>query len=416
MFKKAKLKKILLFALIFSAVLACAAILPHTMINTEASIESEISALQNQIKQKQAAQSVSANKKKDLQNQIASLKNQQEDVRKEKRLYDDLIALIEAEIQETEELIENLNRLMELTDIEIGKAQETYDKSYELFLDMIKFTYEEGNTNYISMLLDSENFTNFLYRIDIISNLVEYTKNVITRLQRDRNTLDVEKFNRAEALKQQEEYSQELEAYRKDAEKLQQEANANLNKLENDVKKAEAEQRQMEQDEAKIQNDIKNALREIELKRQQQQQEQQKFVGGAWLWPTDPAKSRKISSPFANRINPVTKRPEHHNGIDIPADNGSNIYAVNDGTVLLAVVSNTGYGNYIIIDHGDGITTLYAHNSKNLKKVGDKVVKGDVIALIGTTGMSTGYHLHFGYYVNAEPKNPLLNGFKDPKG
>jgi murein DD-endopeptidase MepM/ murein hydrolase activator NlpD len=155
--------------------------------------------------------------------------------------------------------------------------------------------------------------------------------------------------------------------------------------------------------------EIKRLSNELTAK---QQESQRKYVGGTFLWPVD-IKHNGISSYFGPRKSPITGKPEHHNSIDIPAPYGSNIYAVNDGTVILSNYSN-GYGNTIVVDHGGGKTTRYSHNSLNLKKVGDKVKKGDVIAKIGSTGWSTGNHLDFGYLENGVPKNPLTNGLVKP--
>ncbi|MCL1857932.1 MAG: class B sortase [Oscillospiraceae bacterium] len=119
------------------------------------------------------------------------------------------------------------------------------------------------------------------------------------------------------------------------------------------------------------------------------------YIGGKMLWPLD-REFNIISSGFGSRISPVTGQTEFHNGYDIPADYGTDIYAANGGTVLISTYNKI-YGNYIVISHGGGITTLYAHASALMKKAGDKVNKGDIIAQVGSTGYSTGNHLYFEY-------------------
>ena len=122
------------------------------------------------------------------------------------------------------------------------------------------------------------------------------------------------------------------------------------------------------------------------------------------IWPS--AASRRITSPFGNRLHPILKIYKFHSGIDIGASYGTNILAANSGTVIKAGY-NSSYGYMVMIDHGGGIVTLYAHSSKLLVSTGDVVARGQVIALIGSTGRSTGPHLHFEVRVNGAYQNPL---------
>jgi murein DD-endopeptidase MepM/ murein hydrolase activator NlpD len=111
------------------------------------------------------------------------------------------------------------------------------------------------------------------------------------------------------------------------------------------------------------------------------------------------------------RMHPILRKYKMHTGIDIDADKGDSIIAANKGTVIIAKYDRNGYGNMIVIDHGGGITTLYGHASKLLVSVGDEVNAGQVIAKVGSTGLSTGPHLHFEVRVDGTPKNPLSNGY-----
>lgn len=128
-------------------------------------------------------------------------------------------------------------------------------------------------------------------------------------------------------------------------------------------------------------------------------------VTGKYAWPTESGYT-KISSYFGWRTSPLTGKPEFHNGVDIPAAYGTAIYAVDGGTVILSE-RHYSYGNYIVIDHGNGLSTLYAHNTKNLVKVGDVVDKGQQIATCGSTGDSSGNHCHFSVRVDGSPVNPM---------
>ena len=135
------------------------------------------------------------------------------------------------------------------------------------------------------------------------------------------------------------------------------------------------------------------------------------FVGGEWIWPVPT--NGHISSLYGRRK--IYGVWEHHTGIDIatgwgegwPYINGQAIVASNSGIVKTAIYSNRGYGNYVVVDHGGGLSTLYAHMSKRLVSKGQKVAKGDVIGLVGSTGYSTGPHLHFEILKNGDDTNPM---------
>jgi murein DD-endopeptidase MepM/ murein hydrolase activator NlpD len=128
------------------------------------------------------------------------------------------------------------------------------------------------------------------------------------------------------------------------------------------------------------------------------------YAGGVMKWPT-PGYTR-VSSPYGMRIHPIYKVKKMHTGIDIDAPSGAKIVAANSGKVILAGW-NGGYGNCVIIDHGGGLATLYAHQSKILVSVGDKVQKGDTVGKVGSTGLSTGPHLHFEVRKNGSTTNPI---------
>ena len=129
----------------------------------------------------------------------------------------------------------------------------------------------------------------------------------------------------------------------------------------------------------------------------------QAYAGGTFAWPS--ASSTRVTSEFGMRFHPILKVNKLHTGIDIGAAAGTKVLAANSGTVIKAGWNNS-YGNVVMVDHGGGIVTLYAHNSKLLVSEGDVVARGQEIALVGSTGMSTGAHIHFEVRVNGEYQNP----------
>ena len=160
-------------------------------------------------------------------------------------------------------------------------------------------------------------------------------------------------------------------------------------------------QYQLEEENKEIKAKIQRLSSEFEAN----QGNESSYIGGVMLWSLE-AKYNRISSVFAIRNNPITGLSEFHNGIDIPAQYDSDIYAANDGIVLISEYSHV-YGNYIVIYHGGGITTLYGHANSLLKKVGDRVEKGELIAKVGSSGYSTGNHVHIEVMVDGVPQNPL---------
>jgi murein DD-endopeptidase MepM/ murein hydrolase activator NlpD len=160
-----------------------------------------------------------------------------------------------------------------------------------------------------------------------------------------------------------------------------------------------------EQEYAKALDELEATSKKIEQEiRNLQSKSTRKYSGGLMAWPTP--NCYNITSPFGYRNHPIIRQRRLHTGIDIGASSGSSVLAANDGVVIMAGW-NGGYGNCVIIDHGSGIATLYAHNSSILVKVGDEIKKEQVIAKVGSTGLSTGPHLHFEVRENGTPVDPM---------
>lgn len=402
---KNKIKKIILYFAVCVLTFIPMAVSDMTRIS---SADAETADLQKQINDKRASITANANMRKEIENKIASLKNQKADAIREKQLYDDLISKIEDGIRETEELIGKYEEFITEKEIKIAEKQAEYEKSFDLFLKMIKISYEEGESDFLGLLLKSKNLTEFLSRADIVANLIECNKSVINDLLKSKEDLEDAKNYNEDALSQQKEYSKLLESSSRDVADLIKKAETSITLVSSEINQNIARQAEYEKMREEMQKEIATLSKELQAR----QESQRKYVGGTFLWPV-PVEYYKISSGFGPRKSPITGRQEHHDGIDIPAPRNTSVYAANDGTVIVVKYSQ-GYGYYTVVDHGGGKTTLYAHHTVNLKKAGDVVKRGDVIARVGTTGWSTGNHLHFGYYENGVPKNPLLNGLSQP--
>ena len=178
-------------------------------------------------------------------------------------------------------------------------------------------------------------------------------------------------------------------------------ATALLSKLAEDVGAAKELYEQEKKDAAAVQEEI--TKKSEELKKTQQHSSAVKGTG-TLIWPTPSC--NQITSEFGMRYHPVYHEYRMHTGVDIGATYGSNIDAADDGTVIISTY-NSSYGNFVVIDHGNGTTTLYAQMSKRLVKFGDTVKQGQIIGYVGSTGNATGTHLHFEVSVNGTRKSPL---------
>lgn len=344
--------------------------------NRRASIEKEINGLKNQIN------STKSNKNAALEN---------------KKSLDQQIKLTQDKIEVTEQLIETLTANISVKEIEIAEKEAAYEKKLENFKQRLRINHEEGDITYLEMLLSADGLADFFIQKERIDSMMAYDKSIMETIVSDKEKLESEKADFEQALEKQRTLEEELLADQASLAVQAEEAAGYINKLianESDFAK------QLAAKEAQ-----KDALdKEIADYVKQLQAQNTKYVGGEFMWPV-PLKYTYVSSECVWRNSPLSGRKEFHNGIDIPVAFGTDIYASNSGTVVKSQWHNS-YGYYVMIDHGGGYATLYAHNSKLLVSVGDEVVRGQVIAKAGSTGDSTGNHCHFSMYENGAIINP----------
>lgn len=289
-----------------------------------------------------------------------------------------------------------------LTLINLEETRQEQDEYYEHTKERIKVMYEYGSTEYLEVLLESSSTSDFFNRLEYLNKLVAYDQSMLDHIEQIKTDILA--------------YEQELIVDKLELEDLKEENNISLNNVEefNSRKKAEIE---------KIENDQELLRQQIQEEEQLQIELDEKiqelirlysdsallFGDGKVNWPV-PGWSR-ISSVFGPRIHPVYGYKSSHTGIDIPASYGTPIIAGASGKVIFAGWGKA-YGNYILIDHGKDnqgrhIITQYAHCSSLLVVEGDVVTRGSTIAKIGSTGWSTGNHLHFGVQVGGTWIDPM---------
>ena len=251
--------------------------------------------------------------------------------------------------------------------------------------------YMNGNTGLVDVILGSESIGDMMGNMDKVQKIYESDKELL-------ETLKVQH----DKIKQQRE---QLESLRVELNQAKEEQAIAKSELEGDKSEVQKKKSSVASDNRAIEEqiDVMNRQAAAFTAEILKLQGNQSFVGGDFTWPS-PGVSR-ITSPFGNRVHPILKYNKLHTGIDIGCPSNTTIVASNAGTVIKAGWNNS-YGNVVMIDHGGGIVTVYAHNSSLLVSTGTVVAKGQAISKSGSTGMSTGPHLHFEVRVNGQYVNP----------
>lgn len=298
--------------------------------------------------------------------------------------------------------------VIEETKVSIANAQKEIESQYEAMKLRIQYMYENGEFSYLSMIFDSESMADMLNRAEYLGQITTYDRDQLSKLEQAKAELAAKELQLEAELTKLEETLAEIEAEELATEKLLATKKTELAEHIHDIEHTENDIEHMESD-IETQKAIVAELEEIERKRKEQEKlnalNKLTYDGGTMTWPV-PGYSR-LSSYFGTRPNPFGQpTQEYHSGIDVPAPKGVKIVAAYDGEVAWSYYSSSA-GNWVGIDHGDGIYTVYMHMSKRLVNEGQKVKKGDVIGLVGTTGRSTGNHLHFGVRKNGNYVDPL---------
>ncbi|MFZ5969726.1 MAG: murein hydrolase activator EnvC family protein [Bacillota bacterium] len=342
------------------------------------------------------------NDQKKLNQLNSQIKNAQQKVAENKKKEKTLsvqIQDLDKKIDKTEEDLGELSKDLTLTkkQIEIAKAdlekaEQNISNKNDTLNQRLRVMYKNGNIGYAEVLLDSASIVEFFSKLDMVKRIVNHDVNLLAYLkdQRDlvearKKTLQTQESRMTLVMNNMEIKQQELEQSRGDMSRLKE-------KIKQDNKELEKQIDELNKYAEKVSDEIRK------------KQLGGKYVGGKLAWPA-PGYSR-VTSPFGYRIHPILKTKKFHTGVDIAIPTGKSVVAAGDGTVIHADWLG-GYGKVVMVDHGGGIVTLYAHNSSLVVKEGDKVKRGDTISKAGSTGMSTGPHLHFEVRKNGEYTDPI---------
>ncbi|MEG1848342.1 MAG: peptidoglycan DD-metalloendopeptidase family protein [Lachnospiraceae bacterium] len=390
------------FFLILFLLLSC---MPYSIAHAELTSDT--------IKQKEKEISEVNKTKQNLQSGLTDIKQVLKDLETSKsnlnsyvKQLDSTLNTIEAKLDSLKEQIDAKLLEIQETKIELAKAEARSREQYQSMKERIRFLYERGNTFYLEIMLSADTFGDLLNKADYIEKLSAY----------DRKKLDEFKAtgDAIAAYKTELEEEQEiLETARIAAQQEQESMNTLISSKEQEINLYESDisnkEQVVEQYEAEIaaQNAELAALEKAVAEEKKRLAEAngsiQKYDGGQFAFPAPSYK--RISDDYGYRTHPILKIQQFHNGVDLASPNGSPILAAYDGTVVQATYSNT-MGNYIMIDHGDGLYTIYMHASALYVEKGSVVTKGQKIAAVGSTGRSTGPHLHFSVRLNGSYVSP----------
>ena len=398
----------------------------------------EIEALQAEVAALRAEANELAQQKAAVNEEIYRLQGEHSAVVEQKALLDESIRLTQQEIVNISAQIYLLDQKIEEKTEQYEQALAEEEKQTELFRRRVREMEEGGDISYVEILFQASSFAELLSLLDSVTDVMRYDEWVVEQLHAAqavtltaRQELEDSRAEAEASRQEQVEKQAELEAEMQAADELmaQLESEIEVNeetaagiqavydeadrKINETIAEIQAKEEQLRREEEERRRQEEERRRQEEERRRQEEERQRQerernsynsMALGTYIWPSKD--SRVVTSPYGSRYHPVLHYWRTHNGIDIGAQYGTYIYAADGGTVVTSEM-DSGYGNYVMISHGGGRYTLYGHMSSRLVKVGDTVSQGDIIGLVGSTGLSNGPHIHFEIYVDGVRTDPL---------
>ena len=404
-----------------------------------------------------AAQAVTQDEINDLKSQAASLKEEQAELQSQldklsnsknaaldqKFVLEEKINVLQEQIALSEQAIQDYGEMIDQKEVELAEAQAEEAKYQEEFNERVRNMEERGSMSYWSVLFNASSFSDLLDQINAISEVMDYDNEVMDNLAAARQAVADAKADLEENKAAEEAAKSDLESQKASLASEQAKVEATISEINSQSDAYSQKMHELEDDSDNVANQIAQAektyqaqieaqkkaeeeKRQQQLAQQQAQQNQSNSgsSGGSastpsgggsasssgFLWPL--SGYTRVSSPFGYRNCPFHGR-ELHGGCDVPAPSGTPIMATKSGVVVISTYGSS-YGNYVVIAHTDGSRSLYAHQSKRAVSVGQSVSQGQVIGYVGTTGSSTGNHLHFEIWLNSSSSsrvNPVAYCF-----
>lgn len=347
-----------------------------------------------------------ADQRKELESQLDALADDKSEALKRKDLLDQQITNLSSQIRNVEAQISTYETLITQTEAELAEAQEKEEAQYELFCSRVRDMEKRGTVSYWSVLFRATSFTDLLGRLDIINEIMDADQAVIDELKALQEEIETKKTELETSKKESEAAKADLVTKKNDLDVQRTKANQLVQEIESNESEYQSTLDAIEAEEESIQKKIVQLSQQLAA----QNGSSSSAALGGYIWPVS---SRRITSPFGNRNTGIAGASTNHKGVDIGGVYyTSQVHAAKAGTVIISTYSSS-YGNYVVVSHGSGNTTLYAHMSSRSVSVGDYVNQGDVLGITGSTGISSGPHLHFEITENGTRVNPLnyLTGY-----
>ena len=355
----------------------------------------------NNVQNQEGTQDLSS-KREELENQIEESKQELEETQSELssnlqqvEKLDEKIKNSESELEELTKKVTELKTSISQIEEELTTVTEKYNTQQKLLEERVIALYEMGEVDYLDILLHSNNLSEFISSYYVISEIVEADNDLLEDIGNKKDEIELSK---QKLENQKKELADLVESQTRTSKVLQNTKTIRENyiaKLSDEEKEKQAQIDEMTAQYEDINRQI------LELAKQGIDAE---YIGGEFAWPVPGYTT--ITSKYGMRVHPITGHYKLHTGVDIGAPRGANFIAANDGIVTKAEY-NTAYGNMVIIDHGGGISTLYAHGDEILVEVGQTVKRGQSVLVVGSTGYSTGPHAHFEVRIQGVVTDPM---------
>ena len=394
------MKKRKLFITILAAVMALMILVPMLAIiftaGASAVTQSDIDALELEQQELQR-------KQQDLQSKIEANKDERESMLTRKSYLDEQVEITRLKIDNLNTQITSYETLIAQKQKEYDDAKTREENQLQKFKFRLRAMEELGTVSYAAILFGADSFSDLLGRLDFASDVMSNDEEIVNGLRKA-------KAETADIMRQMESAKAELEYAKNDRESEMTQLNNQIEEtktmISNLSSNLEAFNAAYDENE-RAEQELAQKILELAAELARQNSGGSPGATGQYIWPSD---CRLITSPFGDDY--LNGAWRTHNGVDIGASYGTSIYAADGGEVVSSTYSSS-YGNYVMINHGDGRFTLYAHMSERLVSVGDSVYQGEVIGLVGSTGYSFGAHVHFEIIEGGAYQNPLdyLGGY-----